>query len=110
MTEDTQERKPKGRSITLSISEQKYMELLIKIRHENLNWKRFFGFLINGFVEDDPRIMEYIDLQMANIRAKSRTKVLQKERQMVEETKSIFGLDDDEISDIYDILEEEFDP
>jgi len=76
---DTQEKKSRGRSITLHISEQKYMELLIKIRHENLNWKKFFGFLINGFVEDDPRIIEYIDLQMMNIRAKSRTKVLQKE-------------------------------
>lgn len=104
------DKKSKGRSITLTISEQKYMELLIKIRHENLNWKRFFGFLINGFIEDDSRIMEYIDLQMVNIRAKSRTKVLQKERELVEETKDIFGLDNDEISDIYDILEEEFDP
>lgn len=107
---DTQEKKSRGRSITLHISEQKYMELLIKIRHENLNWKKFFGFLINGFVEDDPRIIEYIDLQMMNIRAKSRTKVLQKERELVEETKDVFGLDNDEISDIYDILEEEFDP
>lgn len=107
---DTQEKKSKGRSITLTISEQKYMELLIKIRHENLNWKRFFGFLIKGFVEDDSRIMEYIDLQMMDIRAKSRTKVLHKEREATQQTKDIFGLDEEEIQDIYDILEEEIEP
>lgn len=100
-------KKTKGRSITITIPEYKYMELLIKIRHENLNWKRFFAFMIDGFIKDDPNIMEYIDLQMADIRAKSRTKILKKERKLTEETISVFGLDEDEISDIYDILEEE---
>jgi hypothetical protein len=100
----------KGRRINLSIPDEKYMELLIKIRHENLNWKKFFTFMIDGFIEDDPGIMDYIDSQMADIRTKRRTKILKKERQAVQETISVFGLDDEEIDDIYDILEEEFDP
>ena len=109
--EESQQGERKGfRAISLSVPDDTYKRLLIKIRHENLNWKRFFNMMIKGFLEDDPRIMEYIDLEMSEIRSKSRTKKLQKERVKVQETIEIFGLDKDDIDDLYDILEEEFDP
>lgn len=112
MTEKDKKDKPerKGRQVTLTLPDKTYMDLLIKIRHENLNWKRFFRILIKGFLEDDPGMMEYIDYEMAAHRTKSRTKVLQKEREDVQETIKQFGLDEDEIEDIYDILEDEFEP
>ena len=109
--DEKEKRERKGvRSIHLSIPDRTYMELLIKIRNENLTWKGFFNMLIQGFIDDDSGIMEYIDFQMADKRAKKRTNTLQKERKKVKETVSIFGLDDKEIDDIYDILEEEFEP
>lgn len=104
------EQKKAGRTVTLSFPDKTYMDLLIKIRHENLNWKRFFRILVKGFLEDDPGIMEYIDHEMCEIRAKGRTKVLKKERKQTEETIRVFGLDEEEIEDIYDILEEEIEP
>ena len=113
MTEtDGEERKERRgmRSITLSVPDDKYKQILIKIRHENLNWKRFFNMLLDGFLRDEPAIMGYIDEKMAEIRTKKRTKILQKERKKVQETIEVFGLDQEDISDIYDILEEEFDP
>lgn len=110
-TEDNQKKERRGvRSISLSIPDDAYKRLLIKIRHENLNWKRFFNMMIQGFLNDEPAIMEYIDFQMSEIRAKRRTKILQKERVKVQETIDVFGLDKDDIENIYDILEEEFDP
>ena len=110
-TEEKQKNERRGvRSISLSVPDDTYKRLLIKIRHENLNWKRFFNMLIKGFLEDDPGMMNYIDNEMSNIRAKVRTKKLQKERVKAQETVKIFGLDENDISDIYDILEEEFDP
>lgn len=113
MTEHDENQKDERRgvrSISLSVPDDTYKRLLIKIRHENLNWKRFFNMMIQGFLNDDPGIMEYVDFQMKDIRAKARTKKLQKERVKVQETIDVFGLDKDDISDIYDILEEEFDP
>jgi len=100
----------KGRSLTFTLPNRTYMDLLIKIRHENIGWKRFFSFLIQGFLDDDPRISGYIDERMKKIRAKYRTKALQKEKVAAEETKRKFGLGDEEIENIYDLLEEEFDP
>lgn len=100
----------KGRSFTFTLSSKTYMDLLIKIRHENLGWKRFFSFLVQGFLDDDQRIMSYLDERMLNIRTKNRTSVLQKERILTQETKDKFGLNEDEIVNIYEILEEEFDP
>jgi hypothetical protein len=112
--EDLEQQKPqerKGvRAITLSVPDDTYKRLLIKIRHENLNWKRFFGFLIEGFIDDDPGIMNYIDAKMADVRIKGRSKILKKERKEFQQTIEVFGLDENEIHDIYDILEEEFDP
>lgn len=115
MSEEQQEEEKKQerrgiRAINLSVPDDTYKRLLIKIRHENLNWKRFFNMIINGFIDDDPNIMEYIDFQMSEIRAKKRTKIIQKERKMVEETIEVFGLDKNEIDSIYDILEEEIEP
>ena len=109
--EEVQQGERRGvRAISLSIPDDTYKRLLIKIRHENLNWKRFFNMMIKGFLDDDQGIMDYIDFQMLEIRAKTRTKKLQKERVKVQETIEIFGLDKDDIDDLYDILEEEFDP
>ena len=99
-----------SRSITLKVPNDVYKRLLIKIRHENLGWKKFFNMMVNGFLDDDPGIMDYIDTEMANIRAKKRTTILKKERKLVQDTIDVFGLDKDDINDIYDILEEEFDP
>ena len=110
-TDDNERKERRGvRSISLSIPDDTYKRLLIKIRHENLNWKRFFNMMIEGFLQDDSGIMEYIDYQMADIRSKKRTKIIQKERKMVQDTIDVFGLDKDDINSIYDILEEEFDP
>jgi len=109
--EEPQQGERKGvRAINLTIPDDTYKRLLIKIRHENLNWKRFFNMMISGFIEDDPMIMQYIDLQMSLIRSKSRTKKLIKEREKMQETIKVFGLDENEIDDIYDMLEEEFEP
>lgn len=102
--------KRKGRNITINIPDQVYVELLIKLRNEGISWKRFFAFIIEGFAEDNPGIMDYMDSKIADRRSKKRTKILKKERKLIEETISVFGLDKNEIEDIYDILEEEFDP
>lgn len=113
MTErdEKEKRERKGmRSITLSIPDQMYMELLIKIRNENITWKGFFNIMIQGFIDDDKGIIEYVDYQMKDKRAKKRTKVLQKERKKAKEVVSVFALDDKEIHDIYDLLEDEFEP
>ena len=44
MTEKDKKDKPerKGRQVILTLPDKTYMDLLIKIRHENLNWKGFF--------------------------------------------------------------------
>jgi hypothetical protein len=101
--------KTKGRRITLSIPDRTYMDMLIKIRHENLTWKGFFSILIKGFLDDDIGVMEYIDKEMSDKRAKRRSKILKKERKDVQEVVKKFGLDEEDIENIYDILEEEID-
>jgi hypothetical protein len=112
MTESDQKQNTtqRGRQINLVIPDKTYMDLLIKIRHENLNWRKFFRILIKGFLEDDSGIMDYIDNELALQRSKARSKVLKKERTDYKETIKAFGLDREDIDDIYDILEEEVEP
>ena len=97
----------KGRQIMLKLPDKTYMDMLIKIRHENLGWRSFFQILIKGFLNDDPGVMNYIDSEMAATRTKNRSKILKKEREMYKETIQKFALDPEDIEDIYDILEEE---
>lgn len=110
MTDEKEKKVREGRRITITIPDKTYMDLLLKLRHENISWKRFFNFIIEGYIKDDMGITDYLDHKMAEIRAKSRTKNLDKERKMVQNTKDIFGLDENEIQDIYNIIEEEVEP
>lgn len=110
MEEQKEQKVREGRKITITMPDKTYMDLLIKLRHENITWKRFFNFLIEGYVKDDLGITEYLDRKMTDIRSKKRTKMLQKERKASEETVRVFGLDEREIDDIYDMLEDKFEP
>lgn len=94
------------KQIYLRFPQKLYADFLIKIRHENISFRRFFHILIDAFLKDDPRINEIIDEAVKDQRFKYRTEIIKKERENMKKLKRQFGLDPNEIEDIYDLFEE----
>jgi hypothetical protein len=98
-----------GKKAVIALPDKFFADFLIRINHENIPFRRFFRMIIEGYMNDDKRLLSFIEEAMRTERPKYQTKILKKEVEEVKEVEKEFGLDPNEIEDIYDILEEEFD-
>lgn len=83
--------------------------LIIKLRHEGLSRAEFYRAITLGWIEDNPLLDEFIQdykRQKEDFR-QNRQKILNEEREKAKEASLRFGLDPDEIEDMFDIIEEE---
>ena len=87
----------------------RHAELKIKLQYEGMTQTEFFRAMVTGFLEEDPSVVEYVEeyKNSRGIQSKHQRGVIASERQASEETKKNFGLDKDEISDIFDIIQKE---
>jgi len=88
-----------------------YAKLLIKLKHEGITKRQFFRGVVASFLEDDPSFIEYIiDFKKRkNLYVKNKQKTLDKERKVSHNIEKKFRLSEDEIEDMFDMLEEEMD-
>lgn len=98
-----------GKKFYLSVPEKQAADLMIKLGHESIPVRRFFRLMIEGYLKDDKRILSFLDEASKGYRNNYQTQILVRERLKLKEVKDTFGLDSDEIKDIYDIMEEELD-
>tara|TARA_B100000287_G_scaffold421073_1_gene461295 strand:+ start:96 stop:422 length:327 start_codon:yes stop_codon:yes gene_type:complete len=87
----------------------RHAQLKVKLQYEGLTQTEFFRAMVTGFLEEDPNIVEYVEEYKDNqgVQSKHQRGVIAAERQASEEIKKNFGLDKDEISDIFDIIQKE---
>ena len=102
-----QKEERKLRQVYLRFPEKFYADFLIKIRHENISFRRFFQILVDAFIRDDNRIMEIIDEAVKDERFKYRTEIIKQEREKMRVVSRQFKLNQNEIEDIYDLFEDE---
>ncbi len=88
-----------------------YAKLLIRLKHEGITKREFFRGVVSSFLEEDPSFMQYIleFKKRKHLYVKSKQKVLDKEREVCDNTEKQFGLSNDEIEDLFDMFEEEMD-
>jgi hypothetical protein len=84
-------------------------DLRIRLRFDGLNQSKFFRAMITGYLEKDSDLMCYLDnyirknkLQGINKRDASR-RLIEKGR----EAEKMFSLNEEEVENIFDIIEEE---
>jgi len=85
--------------------------LIVKLRHEGLSRAEFYRAITLGFIEDNPLLDDFIlsYKEKKDYFRKNRQKILAKERVQTQETVERFGLDPNEIEDMFDLIEEELD-
>lgn len=87
------------------------VQLFNKLHHEGISRVNFFRAIIMGFIEDDEDIERFIARykEKKDYFSKAKQDIYANERKLTKETKRLFGLDPDEIDDIFDLIEEELD-
>lgn len=88
-----------------------HARLIVKLRHHRMGQGEFFRALVNAYIEDHPLIDDFFEeyRKTKDNYSKNKERILKKERNKVDEISKKFALDENEIEDIYDILEEESD-
>lgn len=84
----------------------RHTKLVVKLKYLNLTQAKFFRHIITGVLTDDPRIMNYVE-EIAT-RSKRRK---EKAEQLIKKGKENYnelGFSDEEMEDLFDVLESEF--
>lgn len=95
------------KSIIFGIEEDTHARLRIQLRYDKLTQTNFFNYLIKGYLENNEHIRNYMDFILSE---KLSNRVKRNRKNDRKEEKSLLdnmALNDEEIENIFDILESE---
>ena len=98
-----------AKTITINSLETLDTNLRIKLKFDDITKFWFFNEYIKGYLLDDPLLQPFIE-KIKESSMMARKHKLKKNRQLLEKQKEIknkFGLDPNEIEDIFDLIESE---
>ena len=87
----------------------RHAQLRIQLERENLSQAEFFRACLTGMIENDTAFMNYIRKykDKKNIGQKRSAKILEKEDKASDDLMKKFGIKDDELENIFDLIAEE---
>ena len=102
--------KDKNKRIVFEESTLKHAQLKVRLEYDSLTQAEFFRCLIAGYLNKDSKIIRYIEDYKAEKGkdSKRNTKYRRKDAKKGEDLLEKFGIKDDEIENIFDLIEEEF--
>ena len=99
----------KKTKIMFSVSERTKADFKLQLQYDSLTQVKFFRSLMEGYINKDPELMVYINkfkkhnaIQNNTQRKKIMTNITE-----AQQTRNKFALGDDEVENIFDILEKE---
>ena len=97
---------PDHKKINFAIEVKKHVDLRIRLRHDDLSQVRFFKAMVDGYLENNELILQYINgykeennIQSIKKREKS-MKLIEKGKEELDK----FVFSDKELEDIFDII------
>jgi len=97
------------KKIVFTDTDKRHADLKVRLQHDDLSQSDFFRAMLSGYIEKDSRIISFLYDWREQNRTYSKKKRKKSERLLDkgEEIKSKFGLEEDEIESIFDLLEQE---
>ena len=86
-----------------------HIDLKIRLKYDDIKFSDFFRFIIKAYLSRDERIVSLVEEQKDLIGKQSKTKRQESERlhRKASEEKSRYGLNEEEIESIFDLIERE---
>jgi len=90
-------------------TDKRNADLLVRLKNDGLTKSKFFRAVLTGYLERDHLIVEFVDKYKLESQSQSavKAKKVKDLEQVGAENKRKFGLADQEIENIFDILEKE---
>ena len=92
-------------------SDKRFAELKIRLQHDGISQAQFFRGIVTGYLMQDGDVLSYVDKLKASKNIGNRSKKsIKEERELIntgKEQLDKLALGDDEIDNIFDILEKE---
>ena len=101
--------KDKTKRIVFESSTHKHAQLKVRLQYDSMTQAEFFRCLIEGYLSKDSRVLEYLQEYRlskgkdSKRNAKYREKDMQKSNDLLKK----FGIKDDELENIFDLIAEE---
>tara|TARA_E500000331_G_C16912727_1_gene564185 strand:+ start:292 stop:618 length:327 start_codon:yes stop_codon:yes gene_type:complete len=90
-------------------TDKRHADLKVRLQYDELKQAQFFRCMITGYLEKDPRIIEYINdyKEQNSVQSKSKLKKSEQLMRKGREMEDKFGLREKDIENIFDLLEQE---
>lgn len=94
--------------LIMNLTEQEHADLLLKVREENWNQTALFRFLVFGYLKDEPNIRKAIDKHLEEQRLVKKHKLKTHGRSLLKgkNIEKTFALTQEDVDDLYDLIEE----
>ena len=95
--------------IVFDDTDTRHARLRVQLERDGLTQAEFFRAYISAYLDKNENIMTFItDYKLHNNKGQKRSiKIIQKEEQVREQLMSKFGIGDEELEDIFDLIAEE---
>ena len=102
--------KNKTKRIVFESSTHKHAQLKIRLQYDSMTQAGFFRSLIDGYLNKDERLLEYLqDYRISKGQdSKRNINYRKKDNTKSQDLLNKFGIKDDELENIFDLIEEEF--
>ena len=90
-------------------TDKRHADLKIRLQHDSMTQSDFFRIMVTGYLDKDPRIMEYIEefKSTSGVQSKADRSKTSKMIRAGNEMEAAHGLKDSEINSIFDLIEQE---
>ena len=104
------DKKDKTKRIVFESSTNKHAQLKVRLQYDSLTQAGFFRCLIEGYLSKDERILGFLeDYKISKgLDSKRNANYRKKDNKKAEDLLNKFGIKDDELENIFDLIEEEF--
>jgi|TARA_X000001388_G_scaffold76949_2_gene75799 succinate dehydrogenase flavin-adding protein (antitoxin of CptAB toxin-antitoxin module) len=100
--------KIKVKKIVFDDTDIRHAQLRIRLQNDGLSQAEFFRALITGYIEKDKNIIKYIVSYMEKRGdSKRKVQILKKDLDMADHLMGKFGIEDEELENIFDLIAEE---
>jgi hypothetical protein len=90
-------------------TDKRSADLMIRLKHDGLTKTKFFRELLTGYLEKDSAIIDFVERlkEDKGVQSKEQTKIVKDLGEKGRDSKKKFGLKEEEIENIFDLLEKE---
>jgi hypothetical protein len=101
--------KDKTKRLVFDDTDYRHAQLKVRLDYDGLTQAEFFRSFITGYLQKDPFVMKYISAYKEDkrIQSKRNIKIIMKDHEAAETLMSQFGIEQDELEDIFDMIAKE---